>query len=36
LHLLKYIDPLHPRLEIELEALDDWQFDEEYVVLPPN
>ncbi len=34
IHLLKYIDPLHPRLEIELEALDDWQFDEEYVVLP--
>lgn len=31
-HLLKYIDPLHPRLEIELEALADWQFDEEYVV----
>ncbi len=34
LHLLKYIDPLHPHLEIELEALDDWQFDEEYTVLP--
>lgn len=32
IHLTKYIDPLHPRLEIELEALDDWQFDEEYVV----
>jgi crossover junction endodeoxyribonuclease RusA len=36
LHLLKYIDPLHPRLEIELEALSDWQFDEEYVVTPPS
>jgi crossover junction endodeoxyribonuclease RusA len=34
IHLLKYIDPLHPRLEIELESLDDWQFDEEYVVVP--
>ena len=34
MYLLKYIDPLHPRLEVELEALDDWQFDEEYVVLP--
>jgi crossover junction endodeoxyribonuclease RusA len=32
IHLTKYIDPLHPRLEVELEALDDWQFDEEYVV----
>ena len=36
LHLLKYIDPLHPRLEAELEALDEWQFDEEYVVQPPQ
>ncbi len=34
IHLEKYIDPLHPRLEVELEALDDWQFDEEYVVHP--
>lgn len=34
-HLLKYIDPLHPRLEVELEALEEWQFDEEYVVRPP-
>src|SRR6266852_4260560 len=33
IHLLKYIDPLHPHLYIELEALDDWRFDEEYVVL---
>ncbi|HLG74878.1 MAG TPA: RusA family crossover junction endodeoxyribonuclease [Ktedonobacteraceae bacterium] len=33
-HLLKYIDPRRPRLEVELETLDDWQFDEEYVVLP--
>jgi crossover junction endodeoxyribonuclease RusA len=32
LHLLKYIDPLHPRLEVEIEALAEWQFDEEYVV----
>lgn len=35
LHLLKYIDPLRPRLEVELEALEEWQFDEEYVVRPP-
>lgn len=36
IHLLKYIDPLRPRLEIELESLDDWQFDEEYVVVPQS
>lgn len=34
IHLLKYIDPLHPRLELELESLDDWQFDEEYTLNP--
>jgi hypothetical protein len=28
IHLLKYIDPLHPHLDVELEALDDWRFDE--------
>jgi crossover junction endodeoxyribonuclease RusA len=33
IHLAKYIDPLHPHLEVELEALDDWSFDEEYRVL---
>jgi len=33
IHLLKYIDPLYPHLDVELEALDDWRFDEEYVVL---
>lgn len=33
IHLLKYIDPLHPHLDVELEALDDWRFDEEYVLL---
>jgi crossover junction endodeoxyribonuclease RusA len=33
IHLLKYIDPLHPHLDIELEALDDWRFDEEYTLL---
>ena len=33
IHLLKYIDPLHPHLDVELEALDDWSFDEEYVLL---
>ena len=33
IHLLKYIDPLHPHLDVELEALDDWRFDEEYKLL---
>jgi crossover junction endodeoxyribonuclease RusA len=33
IHMLKYIDPLHPHLDVELEALDDWRFDEEYVLL---
>jgi crossover junction endodeoxyribonuclease RusA len=33
IQLLKYIDPLHPHLDIELEALDEWRFDEEYVLL---
>lgn len=33
IHLSKYIDPLRERVEVELEALVGWQFDEEYVVL---
>src|SRR5579859_7150697 len=33
IHLLKYIDPLYPHLYVELEALDEWRFDEEYVLL---
>lgn len=32
-HLVKRIDPLHPRIEVELEAIPDWQFDVEYVYL---
>ncbi len=32
-HLVKRIDPLRPRIEIELEALPDWQFDTQYVYL---
>jgi len=32
IQLFKYIDPLHPHLDVELEALDDWRFDEEYVL----
>jgi crossover junction endodeoxyribonuclease RusA len=33
IHLLKYIDPLHPHLDVEIEALDEWRFDEEYKLL---
>ena len=33
IHLVKHIDPLHPHLYIELEAIPDWQFDKEYVLL---
>ncbi|HXX77880.1 MAG TPA: RusA family crossover junction endodeoxyribonuclease [Ktedonobacteraceae bacterium] len=33
IHLLKYIDPLHPHLDVEIEALEDWRFDEQYKLL---
>jgi len=33
IQLLKYIDPLHPHVDVELEALEDWQFDEQYVLI---
>ena len=33
IHLLKYIDPLHPHLDVEIEALDEWRFDDEYKLL---
>lgn len=37
IHLTKKIDPLRPRLEVELETIHDWQFDESYVYLgDPN
>jgi len=32
-HLIKRIDPLRPRIEVELEAILDWKFDAEYVYL---
>lgn len=36
IHLIKHIDPLHPHLLVELEAIpeSDWHFDKEYVLLP--
>jgi crossover junction endodeoxyribonuclease RusA len=33
IHLVKRIDPASPRVELELEAIADWQFDDEYVYL---
>jgi crossover junction endodeoxyribonuclease RusA len=33
LHLIKQIDPLRPRLEVEIEAIDDWSFDPDFVLL---
>jgi crossover junction endodeoxyribonuclease RusA len=33
IHLVKHIDPLHPRLYVELEAISTWQFDKEYKLL---
>ena len=33
IHLTKRIDPLHPHVDVELEAVEDWEFDREYVVL---
>jgi crossover junction endodeoxyribonuclease RusA len=33
LHLTKQIDPLHPRLELEMEAIGEWSFDQSYIYL---
>lgn len=33
IHLIKQIDPLKPRLEVEIEAIHDWSFDPDYVLL---
>ncbi|HZR44302.1 MAG TPA: RusA family crossover junction endodeoxyribonuclease [Ktedonobacteraceae bacterium] len=33
IHLMKHIDPLHPHLYVELEAISDWRFDKEYFLL---
>jgi crossover junction endodeoxyribonuclease RusA len=32
-HLVKRIDPLRPHIEVELEAILDWEFDAQYVYL---
>ena len=33
IHLVKRIDPLNPRVEVELEAIAEWEFDQQYVFL---
>ncbi len=33
IHLAKFIDPLAPRLEADIAAIRDWQFDTRYVYL---
>lgn len=33
IHLVKHIDPLNAHLDVELEAIPDWHFDKEYVLL---
>lgn len=33
IHLVKRIDPLRPRVEVELEAIAEWEFSQEYVFL---
>jgi crossover junction endodeoxyribonuclease RusA len=35
LHLVKQMDTLNPRLELEIETIADWQFDPQYVLLAP-
>ena len=35
LHLSKRIDPLRPRVEVQIEALPTWKFDDEYTYLGP-
>jgi crossover junction endodeoxyribonuclease RusA len=35
LHLTKKIDPLHPRVEVEVETIADWEFDRSYLYLGP-
>ena len=33
IHLVKRINPTNPRVEVEMEAIPEWQFDDEYVYL---
>jgi len=36
LHASKYLDPLDPRIEVEIEAFSDWSFGDEREVLRPD
>jgi crossover junction endodeoxyribonuclease RusA len=36
IHLVKRIAPTNPRVEVELEAIPEWQFDDQYVYLEPD
>ena len=36
LHASKYLDPLDPRIEVEIEAFSDWSFGDERAVLRPG
>lgn len=36
IHLVKRLDPRRPRVEVQLEALPDWQWDDEYLYLGPD
>jgi crossover junction endodeoxyribonuclease RusA len=33
LHLSKKIDPLHPRVEVDIETISEWEFDRTYLYL---
>lgn len=33
IHLVKKIDPLHPHVNVTIEGLANWEFDEQYVLL---
>jgi crossover junction endodeoxyribonuclease RusA len=36
IHLVKRIAPTNPRVEVEMEAIPEWQFDDQYVLLEPE
>jgi crossover junction endodeoxyribonuclease RusA len=33
LHLSKKIDPLRPRVEVDIETISEWEFDQTYLYL---
>lgn len=38
IHLVKRVDPLRPRIEVQMESIpeQDWKFDEEYIYVSPT